>query len=498
LGRIRIADEGINATLAGSDASIHSYISCMNSHDAMEGFGGLFAGIEYKFSYATTNPFKEFGIWEVKELTASGRMSKSQPKPLLKDDQNAAEQKEHSSSQTIASSACASPSSPSSTSTSSAEDTHLTPEAFHAELESFDPSTSLLLDVRNAYETSIGTFTHATDPKLRAFHQLPEYVQQNLDQLRSKKKILMYCTGGIRCEKASIYFKHRLPSAHILQLKGGIHRYLETFPEGGMFRGMNFVFDGRLKMGPSGGANDSNNAVGHCVHCGETFDELSDEIVCTICKCFIILCHECRQEYEKRSWQMYCSEHMLLAAPASDGQTSTAVVAPDDGAHTHQTYSVATTSSSSAFDDAAAAPSSSSREYSVSTASQPDDSLAISPTAPSQPSQWRSFLSRFTLVYLRQQLEVINAILQHLQRDKKSASRSRNRKHNLHIQKKRLEEYVRERENDEVTDTQLSPNSERINTGGESGSASDLPSSSSPTAASLPPSMLPFVPFLNV
>ena len=80
------------------------------------------------------------------------------------------------------------------------------------------------------------------NPNTRRFGQFPEWVRDNLPVLKQKDNIFMYCTGGIRCEKASSYLKH-LGLSNVFQLNGGIHRYLEAFPDGGNFQGKKFVFD---------------------------------------------------------------------------------------------------------------------------------------------------------------------------------------------------------------------------------------------------------------
>ena len=103
---------------------------------------------------------------------------------------------------------------------------------------------SVLFVSCNCTFCSIGHFDGALNPKTRRFGQFSEWVDQELDDLRTKDKILMYCTGGIRCEKASAYLKY-LGLENVYQLQGGIHRYLEAFPDGGFFKGKNFVFDQR-------------------------------------------------------------------------------------------------------------------------------------------------------------------------------------------------------------------------------------------------------------
>lgn len=475
LGRIRVASEGINGTLAGSEDNIQAYIAEMNNRANPE-HEGIFVGIEYKFSTAAANPFPELGMFEVKEITASGTMAKSvrmllqQGKPKLtgpgkaEGDDGAAE----------AQSAVQS-------------DLHLSPEEWHEALKNFDPETDLLLDTRNAYETAIGMFDHAVDPKIRSFHQLPEYVTQNLPAIKSKKRILMYCTGGIRCEKASLYMKHRT-GAQVQQLRGGIHKYLDAYPDGGFFKGKNFVFDGRLAM-----ASTDPTVVGHCVHCAVTCDRQSEQVVCRVCKSFVILCEGCTSKYEEEGWRVYCSEHILLAAGKDyDPAQAPAQAEPAEAVASPSSSSVAPASSSPAA-AAADAPASDSLDAAPSDSASPADSWSPPSSDPGCPAQLHSFLARFTRAQLQTQLDEINAILRYFKAEKRKAgSRSRNRKANLYLQKKRLEEYLATRP---LEEGEQAPQADS-EAAGEAGTAQSEEKEASASTAQ--PPLLPFVPLLNV
>ena len=209
-GRIRLAHEGINATLGGSKQATEAYVEAMNSEGPSDGpqqGHKLFEGIEYKRSTSDREPFPSLGLFRVHELTASGKMGKSKP-PGLAPAPPAAAGAASGEVESAASAAAAAPA-PASVSSSSASfaadvptsSLHLTPAQWHEALSSFDPETMLLLDVRNAYETAIGTFEGAVDPKLRAFHQLPSFINQTLAVIHTKKKLLMLCAGAIRCDK---------------------------------------------------------------------------------------------------------------------------------------------------------------------------------------------------------------------------------------------------------------------------------------------------------
>ena len=105
----------------------------------------------------------------------------------------------------------------------------------------------LVLDTRNVYETALGAFDHAVDPRLTSFRQFPDYARRMLDPARHPK-VAMYCTGGIRCEKASAYLLE-VGFKDVYHLQGGILQYLEQVPESdSLWRGSCFVFDERVAL----------------------------------------------------------------------------------------------------------------------------------------------------------------------------------------------------------------------------------------------------------
>ena len=117
-------------------------------------------------------------------------------------------------------------------------------EAWNALLA--DPEV-LLLDTRNTYETAIGTFAGATTPPLDTFSDFSDYVQKNLDPAKHRK-VAMFCTGGIRCEKASAYMLQQ-GFPEVFHLKGGILKYLEQVPEEtSQWQGACYIFDERVSV----------------------------------------------------------------------------------------------------------------------------------------------------------------------------------------------------------------------------------------------------------
>ena len=184
------------------------------------------------------------------------------------------------------------------------------PAEFHSFLKShYDRNDFVLLDVRNGYESKIGHFKNAVKPQIRNYAAFPRWVEGNLDMLKSKKEIAMYCTGGIRCETASAVLKSRGVEGNIVQLSGGIHRYLESFRGSeSLYLGKNFVFDRRRTDGLLG-----NGFVGRCDNCGVPHDEYFDEskskerVCCDICKVLVLICPAC----EHIETPFYCDEHAV-------------------------------------------------------------------------------------------------------------------------------------------------------------------------------------------
>ena len=110
-----------------------------------------------------------------------------------------------------------------------------------------DPEV-VLIDTRNDYEVAIGTFEGAQNPHTESFREFPEYVEKNLDPSK-QKKVAMFCTGGIRCEKSTALLKQK-GFEEVYHLRGGILKYLETVPESeSKWHGDCFVFDQRVSVG---------------------------------------------------------------------------------------------------------------------------------------------------------------------------------------------------------------------------------------------------------
>ena len=143
--------------------------------------------------------------------------------------------------------------------------THLKAQQFNAMLD--DPNT-IVVDMRNHYESEIGHFTKAIKPDVDTFRESLPIIEEQLSAHKEDKNLLMYCTGGIRCEKASAYFKHK-GFANVYQLEGGIIEYTRQVKAEGLqskFVGKNFVFDHRL------GERITDDVVAKCHQCGSPCD----------------------------------------------------------------------------------------------------------------------------------------------------------------------------------------------------------------------------------
>ncbi len=198
-GTILLAGEGINGTIAGPKPGIQAVI------DQIRNLPGC-AELDLKWSAARVNPFYRMKVRLKREIVTMG----------LADIDPA---------------------------TSAGQ--HVEPEDWNDLIS--DPDI-VVIDTRNAYEVGIGSFENAINPKTSSFREFPNWLESRADELRSTK-VAMFCTGGIRCEKATAYAK-KLGFIDVFHLKGGILNYLETIPEAeSLWRGECFVFDKRVSVG---------------------------------------------------------------------------------------------------------------------------------------------------------------------------------------------------------------------------------------------------------
>ncbi|MFT4115768.1 rhodanese-related sulfurtransferase [Bradyrhizobium sp.] len=202
-GSILLAQEGINGTIAGLPEAIDAFVRAL-------GPGGLFGdrldNLELKFSTSDAMPFGRLKVRLKKEIVTLGDEAADPTRRV---------------------------------------GTYVDAAEWNALIEAPD---TLVLDTRNAFEVAMGTFEGAVDPGIGSFGQFKDFAAQRLDPTRHRK-IAMFCTGGIRCEKASAHLLAR-GFTEVYHLKGGILKYLEQVPEAqSRWRGECFVFDERVALG---------------------------------------------------------------------------------------------------------------------------------------------------------------------------------------------------------------------------------------------------------
>jgi UPF0176 protein len=202
VGTILVAREGVNGTVSGPRAGIQALLAWFAGHNRI-------AGVPAKFSFAEGPAFHRMKVRLKKEIVTMGE-------PDV--DPNGA------------------------------VGTYVKPQDWNALIS--DPDT-MVIDTRNDYEVAIGTFERALNPHTRSFREFPAWVKENLDILpedERPKKIAMFCTGGIRCEKSTSYLVSR-GYDNVYHLEGGILKYLETVPpESSTWNGECFVFDQRVSV----------------------------------------------------------------------------------------------------------------------------------------------------------------------------------------------------------------------------------------------------------
>jgi UPF0176 protein len=202
-GSVLLAHEGINGTLAGGDEAITALVEELRQGAL---FGGRLDNLELKFSQSAAMPFQRLKIRLKKEIVTLGDASADPTRQV---------------------------------------GIYVEPADWNALIATPD---TLVIDTRNAFEVAMGTFAGALDPGIRSFGQFREFAARHLDPAKHRK-VAMFCTGGIRCEKASAYLLSR-GFAEVYHLKGGILKYLEGVPEAeSRWRGECFVFDDRVALG---------------------------------------------------------------------------------------------------------------------------------------------------------------------------------------------------------------------------------------------------------
>ncbi|WP_425640813.1 rhodanese-related sulfurtransferase [Marinomonas gallaica] len=197
-GTLLLASEGINGTVAGTREGIDAMLAWLAQQPGLD-------NIVYKESFDEDMPFYRTKVKLKKEIVTMG-VEGVDPRKVV--------------------------------------GTYVKPKDWNALIS--DPDV-VLIDTRNDYEFQIGTFENAVNPKTDTFREFPDYVKENLDPQKNKK-VAMFCTGGIRCEKSTAYLKEQ-GFDEVYHLEGGILKYLEEVPEEDtMWQGECFVFDNRVSV----------------------------------------------------------------------------------------------------------------------------------------------------------------------------------------------------------------------------------------------------------
>ncbi len=236
-GRVIVSEEGINATLEGTKENLDAYIEKLKEKE-------IYHGIDFKFSVGVGDAFPKLKVKNRKEIVTSGFGDNIDP---TKD-----------------------------------TGTYLDPEEFHKWYEQGEDF--VVIDMRNANEIVSGKFDKTIDPGLTHFRDLNHKIDDLM--IHKDKKIVTVCTGGVRCEKASAFLK-----AHgfndVYQLHGGMHVYMEKFPEG-FFKGVLYVFDNRHTMTTA----DAPEIISVCHGCSNPSVRYQD-CYNAFCGMHLIVCEDC-------------------------------------------------------------------------------------------------------------------------------------------------------------------------------------------------------------
>ncbi|MDR0270257.1 rhodanese-related sulfurtransferase [Paenibacillus sp.] len=255
-GRILIASEGINGTLSGTVEQTEKYMNDMKANP-------LFADTVFKIDESDGHAFKKIFVRHKKELVTFRYERELDPNVI--------------------------------------GGTRLSPKEWHELLESDDV---IVIDGRNDYEYEIGHFRNAIRPEVESFREFPEWIRNNLGQHKDKK-VLTYCTGGIRCEKLTGFLIHE-GFQDVNQLEGGIVTYGKD-PEvkGHLWDGKCYVFDERISVPINRTEDDM--VIAKCHHCGTTEDRY---INCAnpFCNKQHVCCTNCEEEH-----QSFCSDECRVA-----------------------------------------------------------------------------------------------------------------------------------------------------------------------------------------
>lgn len=254
-GTLLLAREGINGTIAGSREGIDRVLAFLRADDRL-------ATLDWKESHCDENPFYRMKVRLKKEIVTLG-VPTVDPNRVV--------------------------------------GTYVKPKDWNDIIS--DPDV-IVVDTRNDYEYEIGTFKGAHDPQTETFREFPKYVRENLNP-QTHKKVAMFCTGGIRCEKASAFMLDE-GFEEIYHLEGGILKYLETVPkEESLWEGECFVFDGRVGVKHGLEVGEYDQCYG-CRHPITQEEKESEKYMLGVCcpKCFDKTTDVQKKRFSDRQLQM--------------------------------------------------------------------------------------------------------------------------------------------------------------------------------------------------
>ncbi|MGN7295747.1 oxygen-dependent tRNA uridine(34) hydroxylase TrhO [Ferdinandcohnia sp. SAFN-114] len=255
-GRILVATEGINGTVSGTVEQTEKYMEFMRS-DAR------FSDMVFKIEKSEGHAFKKLKIKVKPEIVNLSLDKDLNPNEIT--------------------------------------GKHLSPKEF---LETLQQDDVIVLDARNTYEYDLGHFRGAIRPDIETFRELPKWVEENLSEHKDKK-ILTYCTGGIRCEKFSGFLVNE-GFKDVSQLEGGIITYgYDPEVKGALWDGKCYVFDERISVPVNRTGEET--VVGKCHHCGKP-EERYVKCGNPDCNKHLLLCEDCEHEHY-RSCSQECKDH---------------------------------------------------------------------------------------------------------------------------------------------------------------------------------------------
>jgi UPF0176 protein len=271
-GTLLLAAEGVNGTIAGSRRGVDTVLSYMREDSRL-------ADLSHKESFDKSQPFYRTKVKLKKEIVTMG-VGGIDPNDVV--------------------------------------GSYVKPADWNALIS--DPEV-LLIDTRNDYEVKIGSFRGAVDPKTTSFREFPEYVREHYDP-QKHKKVAMFCTGGIRCEKASAFMKHE-GFDEVYHLEGGILKYLEVVSEPeSLWQGECFVFDNRVSV-THGLASGEHDLCHGCRRPINSMDKRSEcyEAGVTCPACFGVVTEDQKRRFRDRQKQVELArlrneDHVGAAPPA--------------------------------------------------------------------------------------------------------------------------------------------------------------------------------------